>query len=119
MSALTTAELTQMRADIATLMPDTCNILSLTTTSDGQGGYTETWGTATANVSCRLDKRSGREAVSAGAVRTFGTWVLTLPHNTTITAAYRVEHGSVTYSVVHVDSDKSWIASVRAELEQI
>jgi len=119
MSALTTAELTQMRADIGDLLPDTCNILSVTQASDSQGGYTETWGTATASVSCRLDKRSGREAVSAGAVRTFGTWVLTLPHNTTITAAYRVEHGSVTYSVVHVDSDKSWIASVRAELEQI
>ena len=116
---LTSAMLTQMRTDIETLMPDVCNILAGTITSDGQGGWTEAWGTASAGVSCRIDKRSGREGVSAGAVQTFGTWVLTLPHDTTITAANRVEHGSATYSVVHVDDDKSWIASVRAELEVV
>lgn len=118
-TALTADMLTQMRTDVETLMPDTCNILAGTLTSDGQGGYTQTWGTATAGASCRIDKRTGREALAGGAVETFGTWVLTLPHNTTITADSRVEHGSVTYSVVHVDNDKSWIASVRAELEQI
>ena len=116
---LTSAELTSMRTTINTMLPDTCNILAGTTTSDGQGGWTEAWGTASAGVSCRIDKRSGREGLAAGAVQTFGTWVLTLPHDTTITAAHRVEHGSVTYSVVHVDTDKSWIASVRAELEEI
>ena len=117
---LTSADLTSMRTTINTMMPDTCNIIAGTITSDGQGGYTEAWGTAYAGVSCRLDKRNtGREVVSAGAIQTFGTWVLTLPYNTAITSSNRVEHGSVTYSVVHVDTDKSWIASVRAELEEI
>jgi SPP1 family predicted phage head-tail adaptor len=119
MTALTAAMLTQMRTDIEDLMPDTCNILAGTVTSDGQGGYTETWGTATAGASCRIDKRTGREALSGGAVQTFGTWVLTLPHDTTITAEHRVEHDDATYSVVHVDIDKSWKASVRAELEEV
>jgi SPP1 family predicted phage head-tail adaptor len=119
MTALTAAELTQMRTDVNNLMPDTCNILSLTNTSDGQGGFSEAWGTATAGIKCRIDKRSGRESVAAGAVQTFGTWVMTLPSDTTITSAHRVEHGSETYNVVHVDSDKSWLASVRAELDVI
>ena len=119
MTFLSASDMTQIRSDIARMLPDTCNILSGTLTSDGQGGYTEVWGTATVGAKCRIDKRTGREALAGGAVQTFGSWVLTLPHDTTITAASRVEHSSVTYSVVFVDSDKSWIGSVRAELEQI
>ena len=35
--ALTVKELAQMRADIEDLMPDTCDILSVAYTSDGEG----------------------------------------------------------------------------------
>ena len=44
---LTTAEITQMRTDVETLLPDVGDVLSLTQASDGQGGFTDTWGTAT------------------------------------------------------------------------
>ena len=36
--ALTVKELAQMRADIEYLMPDTCDILSVAYTSDGEKG---------------------------------------------------------------------------------
>ena len=46
MTMLTNAELAQIRGDIAGMLPDTCNLLTLTRTSDGQGGWSEAWGTA-------------------------------------------------------------------------
>ena len=46
---LSNAELTDMRDTIQDyLLPDTCNILSIARSSDGSGGFTEAWGTATA-----------------------------------------------------------------------
>ena len=115
---LSNAELTQMRADIADLMPDTCNILTVTRLPDGQGGVTDTWGTATASVACRLDAYRGKEAMSGDALQAFNTYVLTVPHDTTITTASRVEHESVTYNVTSVDEYKSWPITRRAILER-
>lgn len=115
---LSNAELVSMRADIADLLPDTCSILSLTTTPDGQGGVTETWGTATASVSCRLDAYRGKEALAGGAIQPFNTYVLTVPYDTTITTANKIEHSSTTYNVTSVDADKSWPITMRVYLER-
>ena len=121
---LTDAQLTSMRTTLNTLMPDTCNILSVTRTSDGQGGFTDVWGTATASVKCRIDSggatgAAGRENVGAASLLPFESWLLTLPYDTTITAAHRVEVSSVTYNVTSVDKSKSWNAEVVASLEVV
>lgn len=117
-SALSAAELAAIRADIATLLPDTANILSKTEVPDGSGGVTVTWGTATAAVACRIDPARGREMDIGGQVQAFYGWVLTLPHGTTITNANRVEVNGGTFAVVSADPEKSWKASVRAYLER-
>ena len=116
---LTTAELTQMRSDIEGLLPDTCNILSTTRTSDNQGGWTTTAGTASAGVACRLDNISGQETLSSGAVHAYTKWMLTLPHDTTISADSKVEIGADTYAVKSFDSGKSWALNIRVEVEKI
>lgn len=116
---LTTAEIAQMRVDIEKLLPDTCNVLSLTTTDDGQGHYSEAWGTATANAACRLDVKSGREQLASGAYQTYSKTMLSIPQSVTITTANQVEHGSLTYDVKVVNQDASWLAVKRAELEVI
>lgn len=117
---MTSAELTQLRSDVeAYLMPDTCNVLSVTRTSDGQGGWTEAWGTASGTVACRLDAKAGREMDAGGAVQAFHTYTLTLKHGTTITTANRVEVDSSTFAVVSVDTAKSWDAAIRCELERV
>jgi head-tail adaptor len=113
---LTSAEITYMRAQLEDLMPDTCNILSVTHTSDGQGGVTDTWGTATAGVACRLDYMQGVETVFGGAMQPYTGWKLTLPYDTSLTTAQRVEHGGNTYNVIEVDTDKSWPIVLRARL---
>lgn len=115
---LSNTELTQMRADVADLMPDTCNILSLTTVPDGQGGQTETWGTATAGVACRIDAYRGKEMVSSDSLKPFNTYVVTVPYDTTITPANRVEKGSDTYNVTAVDTEKSWPVVRRVYVER-
>ena len=116
---LSSDELTEMRTTIQDyLLPDTCNILSLSSSSDGAGGFTETWGTATANLACRLDTQSGRFTDMEGGVQTYKKLVLSLPYNAIITEANRVEHGTNLYQVVSVN-EGSWLAVKRAEVEKI
>jgi Phage head-tail joining protein len=115
------AELAQIRADLnAATLPDTGNILSQTWVSDGAGGGSATWGTATANVSYRLDWRQGRQQVQSGAVEPFAFWQLTLPHGTGITSANRFEDKSGNqYNVSSVDNGKSWSMDVRCTVEAL
>jgi len=116
---LTTAELSSIRTAINDLLPGTCNILSCTSISDGEGGYSETWGTASSNVACRIDPIRGKEQVAAGAVQAFYQHVLTLPYNATLDESKRIEIGTALYSVISVDYGKSWNASTRAIVERL
>jgi head-tail adaptor len=112
------AEWASIQADIeATSLPDTCTILSVTQVSDGQGGFTDTWGTVSASVPCRLDPVRGQEQQVGGAVQPFHTYVLSLEYGAAITAAYRVVVNSQTFNVRSVDTGKSWSGQVRAYVE--
>jgi head-tail adaptor len=118
---LSSEELERLQADMETYtMPDTCAILSPTNASDGQGGNTVTWGTATASVACRLDgKVEGKEYVAGAAVRAYSRWILTLPYDATIQESWRVVHDSNTYNVIGKPKGGSWKAHVRCELELV
>lgn len=118
---LSSVELAQIRADVADLLPDTCNILSVSRTSDNQGGYTETWGTSTAGVSCRIDavKATSGNQLSGDSLRSFKEFILTLPYSTTISEVNRVELNSETFAVTSVDDGKSWAVVKRAYVERI
>jgi hypothetical protein len=116
---LSNDELTDMRNTIQDfLLPDTCNLLSLSSSSDGAGGFTDTWGTATANLACRLDTQNGRYTDLDGGVQTYKKLVLSIPYNATITEANRIEYGSNIYQVISVN-EGSWLAVKRAEVEKI
>jgi len=117
--ALTVKELAQMREDIEDLMPDTCNILSVAYTSDGEGGMAETWGTATANVACRIDYRSGSEKMTGGAIQSYSKAVISLPYTTAITTKHRVKLDAYIWSVKSVNEGQSWDVVRRAELERV
>lgn len=116
---LSDGDLTYMRNSIDELLPDICNILTATYASDGQGGYTPTWGTASAGVKCRLDpgRKESNERLQGGAVLLpYSYWILTLEHGALLTTEQRVEIGSDTYEVRAVDAGKSWSGSIRATL---
>lgn len=122
MSSLTMndKELERLRADIeAVVMPDTCNILTVTRTSDGQGGFTEAWGTAVRDVACRLDPVDGRELVAGSVSKPYHTYWLSLPYETSIDEQSLVEISTADYTVIGVDTGKSWSGSVRVLVERI
>ena len=114
-------ELDAMRSAVEGLFPDTCNLLTVTQTSDGEGGFTDAWGTITADVACRLDYITApmTETVTGSAVRTFKSYELALPHDTVITEAYRVEVNDVTYNVTGVDAAQAWQIEKVCQLERV
>ena len=117
--SLTTAELTQMRADIETLLPDTGDIHSITKVSDGQGGDTETWAELTGDVACRVDAMKGEEVLANGSIREFHGYMLTVPHDTTITTAHRFIQGGKTFNILSVNTNQAWIGCKRLMLEEV
>lgn len=111
-------ELQWLRDDIETLLPDTCHILSATRTSNGMGGWSETWGTADPFIPCRLDTVRGKIQVAGGALQTYTSLMLTIPADTEISAFNRVSHGESTYKVKTVTAG-SWMGCLRVEVEKI
>lgn len=119
---LTTQELLHMRDSTELLMPDTCNILSVTNTPDGQGGVTQTWGTVSSSIACRLDILSRQNTniqIDGAALREYQETILSVPFDTTVENNNRVEHGGLTYNVTSTNTDQSWIAVKRVYLERI
>ena len=121
MSVIDTAMLTAMRDAIEQMMPDTCNILTVTRTPDGMGGYSETWGTASSGVACRLDLITNQvyEIVKGAALQPYPRYNLSVPYDTTLTVNDRIEHNSVTYAIVKINTSQSWKAVARAILELV
>jgi len=119
---LTARELAQMREDINDLLESTnttCDILSVAYTSDGEGGMTEAWGTALANVACRIDYRSGSEKMTGGAIQSYSKAVLSIPYNTAINSTNRIKSGGYIWAVKSINDGQSWMAVKRAELERV
>lgn len=116
---ITTSELAYMRESIELLMPDTCNICTLTNSPDGEGGVTVSRGTSGTSIPCRLDVETGREQVTGGAVQPYITYKMSLPYNTTIDEQNIIEHNSIDYHVKSVNQSQSWIAVRRVELERL
>ena len=117
----TASDLSWMREEVEKTLPDTCNILSVTRTSNGRGGYTETWGTATANVECRIDAivRADSDSVVGASERVYNRYVVTLPHDTTISQENRLEVNSYTLAIESIDSPKSEAACLRAYVYEL
>ena len=117
---LTDAELEAIRSAIEELLPDTCDVLSVTRTSDGQGGFTETWGTVTADLPCRLDiAKPGTQPIFGASVQPFQGYVMTVNHAGTVTTSNRILKDGYTFEVVSVDFAKSWDGSRRIYLERL
>lgn len=116
--ALTTAELTSMRTAINELLPDTCVILSVTRTIDGQGGWSDSWA-ASGTTTCRLDNLTKTELLQGGGIQHYTGWVLTVPHDVTINEEKRVRVSGNDYNVIGIDSGKSWSACLRLRVEAV
>lgn len=115
---LTDNDLSYMRDSIEMLFPDTCDILSVTRVVDASGGYTETWGTASANVPCRSDYINGVLQLAGGGLQPYRTLELSVPYDTTVTTDNRVKWNSGEYTIQNVNSN-SWIACKFMEIKAV
>ena len=106
-------ELARLQSDIDALLPDTCTLLSPVETRGSDGSVLVTWGTAATSVKCRFDPLTGSEQTAAGAAQVFQGYRVTLPADTTVTTAYRVVKGGITYNIITADPGKSLAGSVR------
>jgi hypothetical protein len=122
MVSLSTSELAQMREAIEDDMPDTCDILQVTQTSDGAGGWSETWGTVTggSSVPCRLDfPNPGRESLANANLTPFKQGIVSMAYDVIITTANRISIGGEVYDVKGVNKNQSWIGVKRVAVERV
>lgn len=119
MPAIDTNMLAAMRAAIAELLPDTCTINAMVETSDGEGGITVAGSAIATAVACRMDTKQGREIVSGGAVQAFISYMLSIPYDQAMQEDYQVVHNNITYAVKSINTDQSWIAVKRVDLERL
>lgn len=122
MSFLSNADLVQMRADVANMLPDTCVIMASGTaqiTSDGAGGWVETPTAATAGtVACRVDPvktQSGQLMTTVQLQELISVqYRLTVPYDAPLTPNCKVVYAARTYQVVELKIEHSWNVSRRA-----
>lgn len=105
---LTDAELAQIRADVESLLPDTCDILSKTETIDSAGGFTTTWAASAEDVICRMDYKSGVEQLAGGGLRSFTRMEFYVPYDTTVTTENRIRWNGEDYTIESVNGN-SWM----------
>jgi head-tail adaptor len=110
-------ELTRIRADISELMPDTGYILTVTRTSDGGGGWTDSWGTAS-TVTCRVDYTRGVEVQAGGAIQPKRQLVATVPYSTVVTTENRFQFNATAFAISSVNAG-SWQTCKRLMLEAL
>ena len=118
-NGLSKRELKEMQDAVSGLYPDVAQILSVTSTADGQGGFTEAWGTLTRNVPCRIDALVGSERQTDGSLRAFTTLEVTFAFDVTVSEANRIEVGDNVYHVTYVAPDQSWAVEKTAQVERI
>ena len=118
-SAIDAVMLAEMRRIIANdLLPDQCNVCTITNVPDGEGGFTQTRGTSGTAIACRMDVTQGREQVTGGAIQPYIAYKLSLPYDTVVGLTNIIEHNGVDYEVKSVNLSQSWKAVVRVDLER-
>jgi len=115
-----TIELQRMRLDAEALMPSTCTTQVRSTTSDGQGGVTETW-TDTDDVPCRLAPMGlGNRSSSEGdRFVVHEAYILSVHWDRSIAPGNRVVFDSDTYEVLSVDDDHDYRVARRAVVQKV
>ena len=117
---LSANELASMRAAVAGLLPDTCHILTVTHTSDGAGGWTDTAGTATANVPCRLDiPKPGTEVIAGLSLTTYRPATVAMAYDVTVTTENQLQIGSTIYNITAVNIGQSWAVEKICTVEKV
>lgn len=114
---LSPADLASMRATAEQALPGTAVIHSGTLTSDGGGGYSESFAAA-GTVSCRVAPISGAEREEGGRISADSEYVITLPAETAVETDDQIQVAGITYNVTAV-RDRSWEVTRRVEARKV
>ncbi len=117
-------ELTGIQAEVLGILPDTCTVTRPSNqTSDGAGGFTETYTSHATGVPCNsFPARSlsslAQDIQQNDQSRVVGEWIIQVPYNTDVQLRDRIITNGVTYEVIENDSKSTWntIQSVKATL---
>ena len=116
---LQTSDLTYMRSEAKTAMPDTVNIQRMSQTADGQGGFIVEWSNVYQNVPARLSAAGSTESLTAGRQNSEPDFYLTVGSDQSIEETDRVVHTSGTYEVQSVDNGTSWQLTTRCQMRRL
>lgn len=90
---LSAQELQDMQNTLEDSLSSTCVIQRQNNTTDNYGGYTEGWANFAVNVPCRVSPAPadrGYNVLVAGAPKSVGEWLITLPPDTNVTVDDRI-----------------------------
>jgi SPP1 family predicted phage head-tail adaptor len=108
-----------MRADAATLFPDTCTIATPAAGVDSTGSPTETFTNTYTSVACRVDPADGDEEIRNMALEGQSAWWLNIPYDQAIDETYQVIHDSRTYQIKSVWDTQSYRTIRRALMVRV
>lgn len=113
-SPVTPPQRTAMRTQVRRTLSDTCTIERNTPTSDGMGGFEETWAPLATGVPCRVVSAGGlseNERVVAERMTTDQPWLVYLPSGQDVTPRDRLVVGvapdTIAYEVLAVNSGQT------------
>jgi len=119
MSMLNTNHLFQVRRQHERSMPEVVDLLSLNRVSDGDGGMVETFQISHSGVKARIAERTGKETTFMGREDVLADYVLTLPHDQTVSETMRIDHGGRLYEIAFVNTDRSYDTARRCLIRRI
>lgn len=110
-------DLEYMRAYVDMLLPDTCEIEVFSRTSDGAGGFTETW-TAIGTVDCRFDpaQTTEQDVKISGKDTLKSVYQVSLPYNCGLTDDHRISYNGKEFQILQIDNQHSNNVSIRARV---
>lgn len=121
MSIFSAADLARMRGLADNIFDQTCKIERGTVTNDGQGGFSESWGTVAGTVACRLGVMSGAGDIREGANRREFSDVLVLrvAFDQDLAQADRVTINADVYQVEELLDEHQWMMVKRARVTKV
>lgn len=121
MSVFSAADIARMRATAELILDQTCKIERPTITNDGQGGWSQTWGTVAGTVSCRLGIQGGPGDIREAASRAEFSDVLILrvAYDQDLEPTDRVTINTDVYQVEEVTDEHQWMISKRAKVTKV
>lgn len=122
MDLLTTVELSDIRAAQLDALPDTATIQTRTLTSDGNGGKLASY-TAGGTSACRLsfagNNPSYRDIAVASKISPQQLYIVTLPHDASVTETSRLVINGATYDVLTALNQRSWQTAKRMLVKRV